>query len=112
MSLKLARECERFRVLWLPSENPLSFQEHTALKIASMYSRYAEAVDASVDPKKPALLQPKRLTSKIENDVIGTCPFCKENMDTLKLMTSEEDELDVYYCASDNYTAPFPNEPQ
>ena len=78
-------------------------------KIASMYSRFADAADGSLDPRKPALLQPKRIVGRIENDVVGTCPFCKADMDQLKLVTSEDEELDVYFCASDQYTAPFPN---
>ena len=77
--------------------------------ITSAFSRFEEGLDASIDPKKAALLQPKRVTSRIENDVVGVCPFCKKDMEMLKLMTSESDELDVYYCADDNYTAPTPS---
>ncbi len=79
--------------------------------IASTYSRFADGVDKSIDPKKPALLQPKRVVSRIENDVVGVCPFCKGKMEVLQMLTSEHTELDVYYCDHDRYVAPMPNGP-
>lgn len=54
--------------------------------------------------RSPLDSRPSVVTSRMENEVVGTCPYCGQ-----KMKTSSAANETVYLCEKDRYVAPRPN---
>lgn len=77
---------------------------HNTKDIQTAFSRFKPEVKQVVKPAVTAASVPKPVTSRLNYDVVGVCPYCKKPMGYTEACGQR-----VYLCSDDRFVSPLPN---